>query len=211
MAPLSRALLLFVLIFAALSARAAPPSAPDYAHAPALRMLLHWSRLPVRACFLPGPLATDTRRKAVLTGFDRWTLTTGGRISYTVVDSVKIADITVDFDPHAALPGTGNVSGHTIMLFSGTVLRKAQMMLAVGSVESDDLSNTAAHEFGHALGIDGHSDNSADLMYPELTRIIYIGLPSLPTLPRLPSARDVNTLRLCYPSLLADVPNVHSR
>ena len=209
MALLLRSLLVFVLAVVGCPASAAPP-APDYSHAPALHLLLHWNHLPVRVLFLPGPLATATRQKVVLSGFDRWTLATDGRISYAIVDSVKDADITVDFDPHAFLPGTGNVSGHTMMLFSGSVLRKAQMMLAIGDTEDDDLSNTAAHEFGHALGIDGHSDNASDLMYPELTRTIYIGLPTLPTLPRLPTARDVNTLRLCYPSLLTDVPNAHS-
>lgn len=203
MALRARILLVFTLTVVALPTRAASP-APDYSHASALHLLLHWNRLPVRVLFLPGPLMTDTRKKAVLAGFDRWTLTTLGRISYTVVDSVKDADVTVDFDPHESLPGTGNVSGHTWMLFSGTVLQKAQMTLAVGGTEPDDLSNTAAHEFGHALGIDGHSDNASDLMYPQLTRTIYIGLPSLPTLPRLPSKRDINTLKLCYPTLWAD-------
>lgn len=183
---------------------------PDYSHAPAMRHLLHWGHLPVRVLFLPGPLATDAHKKDVLSGFDRWTLATLGRIRYTVVDSVKDADLAVDFDSHESLPGTKNVAGHTALYYSDDVLQKAQMTLAIGGTGEDDISNTAAHEFGHALGLDGHSDNPADIMYPELTRFVWLNMPPVPALPRLPTLRDINTLRICYPSALTDTLNASS-
>jgi hypothetical protein len=57
------------------------------------------------------------------------------------------------------------------------------------------LKTTAAHEFGHALGINGHSDNPSDVMFygrqvnkPEDVPV---------------SPRDLNTLRAAYAGLTA--------
>jgi predicted Zn-dependent protease len=53
---------------------------------------------------------------------------------------------------------------------------------------SVDISAIAAHEFGHALGIDGHSADSRDLMHP----IHNMGAPCRIT------SRDLNTLLWLY-------------
>jgi predicted Zn-dependent protease len=71
----------------------------------------------------------------------------------------------------------------------------------------DEMRAIMLHEFGHALGIKGHSDSKKDIMYFELQeRYRQIPVPALPTpifwksLAKQPSQRDVNTLVRLYNS-----------
>ena len=52
------------------------------------------------------------------------------------------------------------------------------------------MQQVAAHEFGHALGIDGHSDVPTDLMFSVIDS----------DHPQTISARDLNTLECLYSS-----------
>ncbi len=74
------------------------------------------------------------------------------------------------------------------------------MELATGDLSPDELQSTAAHEFGHALGIEGHSDNEDDLMYPSQIRV-FLDDALLPSPPRSVTKRDLNTLKSGYPAL----------
>ena len=80
------------------------------------------------------------------------------------------------------------------------------MRLATGDTTPEDVQSVAAHEFGHALGIQGHSDNPNDLMFPSATR--YFAAPDirLPDPPHEVTRRDLNTLRACYPRLPVAAP-----
>lgn len=80
------------------------------------------------------------------------------------------------------------------------------MRLATGEATPGDIVSTAAHEFGHALGIQGHSDDPDDLMYPSETRFYSADGERLPAPDRPVTARDLNTLRACYPLLLKPLP-----
>ena len=62
-----------------------------------------------------------------------------------------------------------------------------------GLLPASDLEAAAAHEFGHALGIEGHSKDPADLMYFQHT----VGQPWTIT------ARDLNTMKMAYLPLFA--------
>jgi predicted Zn-dependent protease len=42
----------------------------------------------------------------------------------------------------------------------------AEIIIGVGSEAPSDIGCNAAHEFGHALGLDTHSDERSDIMYP---------------------------------------------
>jgi hypothetical protein len=70
-------------------------------------------------------------------------------------------------------------------------LFRADMTVGIAQDEGDDIECTAAHEFGHALGIDGHSDDRSDLMFP----VHVMGRSFCIT------ERDVNTLAGAYPAL----------
>ena len=183
----------------------AAPAAPDYARAPAMR-LRHWPRFPVRV-FLATHGAEEAREaEDAQAGFDAWVRATGGAVRYVVVDAPDKADLTVRFVPSAALPGKAGAVGMTTVYSHGATLARAEMRLATGEATPGDIVSTAAHEFGHALGIQGHSDDPDDLMYPSETRFYSADGERLPAPDRPVTARDLNTLRACYPLLLKPLP-----
>ena len=71
----------------------------------------------------------------------------------------------------------------------------------------DEMRAIVSHEFGHALGIKGHSDSKGDIMYWHVQeKIRQFGPPGLPlplfwrSLVKQPSQRDINTLIRLYNS-----------
>jgi predicted Zn-dependent protease len=68
----------------------------------------------------------------------------------------------------------------------------------------DDMRAILTHEFGHALGIKGHSDVKNDIMYMEMQRKVYsrkvggFDIPFWKSLVKKPSQRDMNTLIRLY-------------
>ena len=184
-------------------AEAAPeaPAIPslNYANSPEIRRLLHWDHFPLHIYFTPGDLATKERMDATQAGFDQWVHATKEFVHYQVVTKPALAEVTVTFLPQESVPNQGGSCGHTTVTFLKLTLKSANIVLATTDVTSADLQATAAHEFGHALGIDGHSDDPGDLMYAVLTRSAAEDLP-VPSHTLTP--RDLNTLKVCYPAFV---------
>lgn len=174
----------------------------NYAHASTMEHLWHWPHFPLHVFIATHNAQEEHDATAALDGFDEWVKATNHAVHYIVVDNPALADLTVRFTPDMYLPDEPGVAGETHTAASRGVLRRASMVLATGSATAAELQSTAAHEFGHALGIGGHSDDPDDLMYSSETRYISEDGSPAPTPPHRVTERDLNTLRFCYPALL---------
>ena len=158
----------------ALSATRVTPNYYD-----ALEGAYHWPQRAITVC-----VESDAELRGAAEEAARlWESRTGGLLTLSVSDSPR-ASIRVDLAPAGSL-GAG-VVGVTDQLFtSGHRLVRAAIRLDAG-LGRDARVQALAHELGHALGIDGHSPDSGDVMY-------YVShLPVDVTL------RDANTLRAIY-------------
>lgn len=143
-----------------------------------------WKSFPLRVYFVQDDNYSERREQAALRGFDRWVEATEGFVEFEVTEESSQANITVRFDP-----ATNN--GLTSTVFREGRIRKANIAVGVKQTSTNDLECIAAHEFGHALGLSGHSDDDHDLMYP----VHWSGAPGHIT------ERDLNTLAVVYPAL----------
>lgn len=183
---------------------AAQPAGMAYAAASAPLPVppLHWPQFPVRV-YVPAKGAEQTQQALiVLSGLDEWVDASHGKVCYLRVTDPGMADITVQFQPVKFLDPETQTIGETQVTWSGTTLKKAAIRLAEGAGTLEDLQATAAHEFGHALGIQQHSEDAGDLMFPvETLHVSAFGDPLPETVPYV-TAHDFRLLAACYPQLL---------
>jgi tetratricopeptide (TPR) repeat protein len=142
---------------------------------------------------------------AVRTGIEKWVAPSKGNLSLTYVKSPEQADVKIywktilDVKLTGSEAGTPYTAGVTTPDYSDKELYAMQITLTTTDPngkthKAEDVEKVATHEFGHALGIMGHSEKPGDIMFPssqtdgELTK------------------RDINTLILLY-DLAPDISN----
>ena len=195
--------LLPLALFVPRSAAQEAPPGHNYAHAPAMRSLLHWERFPLHVFFPASRLASRERKERTLAGFDEWVQATHGVVCYQVVPTESRADLVVTFTSHALTAGFSTVGGRTTTTCDGAVLKKVSVEIVEKDDDPDGFQAISAHEFGHALGLDGHSDDPGDMMYSVVTYTLFTIRNDeivLPTPARVVTRRDVNTLQAAYPA-----------
>lgn len=153
--------------------------------------LQHWNHFPLTVAFLHDGTYTPDRQAEAMAGFDEWVGRTGARVAYRLVSDPGSADITVHFDPTAAESNTDTTFDQNILSHAAVTIGLARVTGSYSRPGTDLLRSLAAHEFGHALGINGHSADPHDLMYYSVDGRAAV------------SSRDLNTLRAGYRSLFA--------
>jgi predicted Zn-dependent protease len=136
----------------------------------------------------------DMMRKA----FSEWQEKTNGKVSWQEVGSPQQANITCTWTSVAKPNGPGVEAGETkstvgINRFTGeqVIMRATISVLTslMGRNFSDtDTYKTCLHEVGHAIGMEGHSENPGDIMYAVLNDA------QTPYL----KDRDINTISALY-------------
>jgi len=154
---------------------------PNYV--PLLERLLYWERFPVTVYFERDANYSDYYRTLALQGFDQWVEATGYVVRYRQVDSPDGAQIRVYFKPDTR----NGLTTYTYYPSSGRLL-SAKMEIGVRGNNPIDIRSVAAHEFGHAIGIGGHSQNPDDMMYPSFVSNVPLQI----------TPNDLNTAKTAY-------------
>jgi hypothetical protein len=143
-----------------------------------------WKQFPLKVFFLRDQEFASARQVMACHGFDRWVIASDGMFEYEVTAEPREAVIFVRFDRKTdnGLTQVGRDKAHHL---------RALITIGVRNGAQSDIEAIAAHEYGHALGIEGHSDSKRDLMYP----VHWAGNHG-----RV-SPRDLNTLAASYPAL----------
>ncbi|MBN3887872.1 MAG: peptidase [Nostoc sp. JL31] len=155
---------------------------------------LVWSQFPIRVYVEPPKAISKEQAKAwvngVLQGVQEWST----YLPLTVVEQPEIADITIarkapplQISPGSNIPRARSAQTTYELYTSNKVLSHRFTILLSPSQTGEYLIAAARHEFGHALGIWGHSPLQTDALYFSQVR----NPPPI-------SPRDVNTLKRVY-------------
>jgi hypothetical protein len=151
--------------------------------------LYRLTKLPVFVHFIKDQNLTAMRHESALAGFRQWVTATGGRINF-VETSLADANVTVQFTDHLP-PGIYGLTDLNYYIYDQVVNGGA---ISISISEADTparIQATAAHEFGHVLGLNVHTPNCEDVM----AKTFFCGFPTSP----MPlSQSDINTLKTAY-------------
>jgi len=124
----------------------------------------------------------------------------------------KTADIRMGWEESTLRQGrAGEEQDWVLFRFEGGELKTRKYAVITVDLSrpwsKDEMRAIVSHEFGHALGIKGHSENKGDIMFWHVQeKVRQLGPPGLPlplfwrSLVKQPSQRDINTLIRLYNS-----------
>ena len=170
--------------------------------------LSYWPQFPIHVYFdtASASYTPDLQARAV-TAFNGWVTQTNGQVAYSVVTDLNQADVVVGFVPLTDT-ALSSYDADGITYFNSTSTASGTADSDYGSVrlyigingQTTRENGTMGHEFGHALGIHGHSPDSNDIMYYEYTR----------NRSPIPTTRDVNTLETAYCGIFSRAETIES-
>jgi predicted Zn-dependent protease len=155
---------------------------------------LVWSQFPIRV-YVETPKAMSEKQaqtwvNGVLQGVQEWS----NYLPLTVVEQPEVADITIarkepplQISPGSNIPRARSAQTTYELYTTNNVLSHRFSILLSPSQTGEYLIAATRHEFGHALGIWGHSPLQTDALYFSQVRN-----------PSPISVRDVNTLKRVY-------------
>ena len=137
----------------------------------------------------PSPFSKD-----IYDAFREWLVAGGGCIRFVDANTEKNANIRVyfvtDIPDMAQAQGVTNTRRYGKYLTSATIrIQYTNQYNSKIKISDKMIYGVAIHEIGHALGINGHTKDPNDVMYPN-TSFTQIGVH--------PSARDIATIRTMY-------------
>jgi hypothetical protein len=148
--------------------------------------LYHWTHFPLNVYIVSSNLATPDRIAQAMNGFSWWSQALGTVGQFNLVSSATQANITVQFE-NMGLTNYGAITDYTVNgsgeMQSATITFNMTYLTGVPSI-----APVAAHEFGHALGLAGHSPNDTDVMSVSPNVYNLTGL----------SQADINTMKTAY-------------
>ncbi len=148
-----------------------------------LERLLYWEQFPVRVYFEQDEHYTPVLESIALEGFNQWIEATGNRILYQRVQRREQAQVIVKFDPTTR----NGLTTYTYYPSTGRLV-EAEVSIGIQGNRPVDIRSVSAHEFGHALGIGGHSPFAEDMMFATFVSGV----------PLVVSERDLNTIKVAY-------------
>lgn len=183
------------------------PDAPDYLAGIFKADKWKMDSMPLKAYIKPNPKLASYHKEfteIVRNAMNQWCAASNGIVSYKFVDKPDGANLLWIYSDNGndcdtvcemGLAGATDLKVHAIddrpELATIVVLAKDK---PIGPIRNRQLmAKICLHEMGHALGMNGHSPNNHDVMYPSPS--IYD--KSVPVL----SERDKNTIRKLYQTL----------
>lgn len=132
--------------------------------------------------------------------FEKWQNVSKDLITFAFTQNPKTADIRCTFPTNFERKcGVSNISAWHNFKYKKNILEYSEIKFAKVSCNRklyspQTIYTTALHEIGHSLGLNGHSSDKTDIMYPVTSSNNKI------------SKRDIQTLKLLY-SILPDISN----